>query len=258
MAAKLGSSNRSAWPRWRRNYRWIPPLPVFEIIAGGFGGIGRVVGWRCHGYSARRCVPPENLRRMEQLQHELEARDGWRWRQRVEPLISRLRCRLTHTHRTVRRLAAGAAGSGAGLRAGFIAVGRADQPSRSGNHPVAGNKSRWNFADRCSSLPRPRPVATVGHPPAGTGSGHVDLWPGDYANFLEKKAALLGSRGGTNAKFDKNLAQGRNRFRRGTPAAPATRGCGPLLALREEHRQRREQLGKANIALEQAETPAGW
>jgi ATP-binding cassette subfamily F protein uup len=86
--------------------------------------------------------------------------------------------------------------------------------------------------------------------------GALTSWPGDYATFLEKKAALLEVEARHNAKFDKNLAQEEVWIRQGIKAR-RTRNEGrvrALLDLREERRQRREQLGKASFALEQAET----
>jgi ATP-binding cassette subfamily F protein uup len=86
--------------------------------------------------------------------------------------------------------------------------------------------------------------------------GALTSWPGDYAAFLEKKAALLDIETRHNAKFDKNLAQEETWIRQGIKAR-RTRNEGrvrALLALREEHRQRREQIGKARFELEQAET----
>jgi ATP-binding cassette subfamily F protein uup len=59
-----------------------------------------------------------------------------------------------------------------------------------------------------------------------------------------------------NAKFDKHLSQEEAWIRRGIKAR-RTRNEGrvrALKALREEHRQRRERAGKANLRLEQAET----
>ncbi|HCB13082.1 MAG TPA: ABC transporter ATP-binding protein, partial [Gammaproteobacteria bacterium] len=86
--------------------------------------------------------------------------------------------------------------------------------------------------------------------------GVLTSWPGDYTAFLEKKAALLEVEARHNAKFDKNLAQEEAWIRQGIKAR-RTRNEGrvrALLALREEHRQRREQTGKARFELEQAET----
>ena len=64
---------------------------VFEIVAGGLEGLGELLAeYHEAAHQLADASTPENLRRMEQLQHELEARDGWRWQQRVEIVISRL------------------------------------------------------------------------------------------------------------------------------------------------------------------------
>ncbi len=232
---------------------------VFEIVAGGLEGLGTLLA---DYHDAALCLAqdhaPEQMRRMEQLQHELEARDGWRWQQRVETVISRLQLPAD----------APLAELSGGWRRRVL-LGRAlvrdpdvlllDEPTnhldletiqwledellefRGGLLFVTHDRALLQrLATRLLELDR----------------GVLTSWPGDYAAFLEKKAALLEVEARHNAKFDKNLAQEEAWIRQGIKAR-RTRNEGrvrALLALREERRQRREQLGKASFALEQAET----
>jgi ATP-binding cassette subfamily F protein uup len=232
---------------------------VFEIVAGGLEGLGALLAeYHEAAIQLAHAATPDGMRKMERLQHELEARDGWRWQQRVETVISRLQLPadtpLTELSGGWRRR---------------VLLGRAlvrdpdvlllDEPTnhldletiqwledellefRGGLLFVTHDRALLQrLATRLLELDR----------------GALTSWPGDYAAFLEKKAALLEVETRHQAKFDKNLAQEEAWIRQGIKAR-RTRNEGrvrALLALREERRQRREQLGKASFALEQAET----
>ena len=232
---------------------------VFEIVAGGLEGLGALLAeYHEAAIQLAHASTPEAMREMERLQHDLEARDGWRWQQRVETVISRLQLPADTPLAEL---------SGGWRRR--VLLGRAlvrdpdvlllDEPTnhldletiqwledellefRGGLLFVTHDRALLQrLATRLLELDR----------------GALTSWPGDYAAFLEKKAALLEVEARHNAKFDKNLAQEEAWIRQGIKAR-RTRNEGrvrALLALREERRQRREQLGKASFALEQAET----
>ncbi len=231
---------------------------VFDVVAGGLEGLGELIA-EYHDAALRLAHDhaPEPMRRMERLQHELEARDGWRWQQRVETVISRLQL---HADPPLAEL------SGGWRRR--VLLGRAlvrdpdvlllDEPTnhldletiqwlenellefRGGLLFVTHDRALLQrLATRLLELDR----------------GVLTSWPGDYAAFVEKKAALLEIEARHNAKFDKNLAQEEVWIRQGIEAR-RTRNEGrvrALYALREERRQRREQQGKASFAMGQAE-----
>ncbi len=85
--------------------------------------------------------------------------------------------------------------------------------------------------------------------------GRLTSWPGNYQLYLERKQAALDAEDQANALFDKKLAQEEVWIRQGVKAR-RTRNEGRVRALerlREERRVRRNQMGAANMALQEAE-----
>ncbi len=84
--------------------------------------------------------------------------------------------------------------------------------------------------------------------------GRLSSWPGNYSTYAERKAAQLADEARANALFDKRLAQEEVWIRKGVEAR-RTRNEGrvrALLAMREEHRARRERTGQASMAVQEA------
>jgi ABC transport system ATP-binding/permease protein len=85
--------------------------------------------------------------------------------------------------------------------------------------------------------------------------GSLSSWPGNYADYAGKKAAQLADETRANQLFDKRLAQEEVWIRKGVEAR-RTRNEGRVRALkdmREEHRQRRDRPGQANLAVQEAQ-----
>jgi ATP-binding cassette subfamily F protein uup len=84
--------------------------------------------------------------------------------------------------------------------------------------------------------------------------GQLSSWPGNYDDFVAKKALQLEIEAKANAHFDKRLAQEEVWIRKGVEAR-RTRNEGrvrALKAMREERRARRDRIGQAELALAEA------
>jgi len=85
--------------------------------------------------------------------------------------------------------------------------------------------------------------------------GVLRTYPSDYATYLQRKQKELADEAVNAAKFDKRLAQEEVWIRQGIKAR-RTRNEGRVRALkklREQHKQRRSQVGKVKLNLEQGQ-----
>ena len=85
--------------------------------------------------------------------------------------------------------------------------------------------------------------------------GRLTSWPGDYANFVQKKDELLANEIVQDEKFDKRLAQEEAWLRQGIKAR-RTRDEGrvrALMAMREDRARRRDVQGNVSLRIDRAE-----
>jgi ATP-binding cassette subfamily F protein uup len=228
---------------------------VFDVVAAGVPEVGALLA-DYHHAAAAAAGGPAALRRLEALQHALEARDGWRFHERVAEMLARLS--LPADERM-------AALSGGWRRRAALARALVGDPDlllldEPTNHlDVEG--IQW-LEDALLALPGG--VLFVTHDRAlltrlatrilELDRGALTSWPSDYPRFLERKAALLADEARHRAVFDAKLAEEEVWIRQGIQAR-RTRNEGrvrALEAMRAERRRRREVAGRARIALEDA------
>lgn len=224
---------------------------VYEVIAAGLGDIQQLLT-RYH----QLITHPEKPGAMEQLadlQHQLEAQDGWSAGQRVDEVISRLDL---NADAIVSNLSGG--------ERRRVLLGRAlvqepdllllDEPT---NHLDIGG-IEWlealirNFAGAVLFITHDRAfLKAIADGIIELDRGHLTTWPGDYDNYLRRLAERENAEAQENARFDKTLAQEEVWIRQGIKAR-RTRNEGRvrnLEKMREARAARREKSGNVQLNL---------
>ncbi|WP_062061905.1 ATP-binding cassette domain-containing protein [Cellvibrio sp. OA-2007] len=225
---------------------------VFDAVAAGAKGVGELLA-EYRLLSHAQDISDSQLARMADLQHQIEANDGWALQQKVDEIISRLDL---PAERYMRELSGGWRRRVALARALVIEpdVLLLDEPT---NHlDIAAiewlEKQLLNYNGALVFITHDRSLlqALATHI-AELDRGHLRCWEGDYASFLVYREQALAEEARHNELFDKRLAQEEVWIRQGIKAR-RTRNEGrvrALKALRETRLQRREVVGKANFSL---------
>ncbi|NNG11687.1 MAG: ATP-binding cassette domain-containing protein, partial [Halobacteria archaeon] len=231
---------------------------VFDVVAGGVPELGQLISAYHHTATAlEQAHTPAALQRLAELQHELEAVDGWQLEQRVETVLSRLSLDGEAAFQSL---------SGGWRRRVMLAralvcepdVLLLDEPT---NH-LDIEAITWleDFMAEFSGA-----LLFVSHDRAFVrrlatriielDRGQLTSWPGNYDDYLRRKAEQLEVEAQHNAQFDKKLSQEEAWIRQGIKAR-RTRNEGrvrALKALREQRRLRRDRIGKVNLRLAEGE-----
>ncbi len=226
---------------------------VYDYVAGGLAEVGELLK-RYHQVIHQ--VGESSLLQLEQIQQQLEDSDGWRLQQRVETVLSQLQLPADKLMREL---------SGGWRRR--VAMARAlvrdpdllllDEPTNHLDIPAI----EWlesqlkEFRGAILFVTHDRQfLQNVANSIVELDRGDLYTRPGDYRSFLEFRAQQLAAEDTANKLFDKKLAQEEVWIRQGIKAR-RTRNEGrvrALKAMRDQHRERRKQQGRADFTLDQA------
>ena len=235
-----------------------PQMPegavVYDAIADGLGEVGHWLA-QYHHFSTQvdGAGQDEALKKMGQLQHQLETHDGWRLQQRVETIITRLDLPFDQPVESL---------SGGWKRRVDLARALVIEPElllldEPTNHLDLETIS-WledklaGFAGALLFVTHDRDfLQNLATRIVDLDRGKLTSWPGSYLDFLQKKSAALEEEENQNALFDKKLAQEETWIRQGIKAR-RTRNEGRVRALeklRKERSGRRQLQGTAKLEL---------
>ena len=231
---------------------------VFEVVADGAGEVaGLIKQYHLASHALGEAADAAALDRLEHIQQQLEAVDGWRMEQQVERLISRMQLAPDDTFDAL---------SGGMKRRVLLARALAADPQlllldEPTNH-LDVESITWleEFL-----LDWPGTLLFITHDRGflqrlatrivELDRGRRSDVPGDYQNYLRRRAEMDNAEAQANARFDKLLAQEEVWVRQGIKAR-RTRNEGRvrrLESMRREYGERRGRAGNAKIAMNAAE-----
>jgi len=260
IAGQIIADSGEHWKRPGVKVSWLPQeLPeanedsVYDVVASGLDEVGE---W-LRQYHALIMGSDPNLKLLEQIQHKLEAADGWNLQQRVDTVLTQLELQADVKMKTL---------SGGWRRR--VALAKAlvsdpdilllDEPTNHLDIPSIEwlEKQITEFRGALLLVTHDRTfLARVTNMIVELDRGNLFPWEGDYTSFLAYREEQLASEERANALFDKRLAEEEKWIRQGIKAR-RTRNEGrvrALKAMRDERMARRERQGTADFAVESAD-----
>ncbi len=231
---------------------------VFDVVADGAGETAELIK-RYHSASTALAEDSGDaaLSRLASAQQALEAVDGWRMEQQVEQVISRMQLNADDVFDRL---------SGGMKRRVLLARALASDPQlllldEPTNH-LDVEAIVWledfllNWRGTLVFITHDRGfLQRLATRIVELDRGRITDFPGDYANYLRRRAEMDNAEALEQARFDKRLAQEEVWVRQGIKAR-RTRNEGRvrrLAAMRREFSERRTRQGKAKLTMNAAE-----
>ncbi len=231
---------------------------VYEVVASGLQELGDLLT-QYHQLNERDDIGSDSwLTRMGQIQHELEANNGWHVQVNIDKVISLLKL---NSEADFSKL------SGGIKRRVLLARALVQEPDillldEPTNH-LDINAILWleeflknSYKGSLIFITHDRAfLKSLATRIIELDRGKATSWPGDYANFLRRKEEALHAEELENKRFDKKLAQEEIWIRQGIKAR-RTRNEGRVRALekmRKERSNRRVQQGSATLRIDSGE-----
>ncbi|MBL4606958.1 MAG: ATP-binding cassette domain-containing protein [Pseudomonadales bacterium] len=231
---------------------------VFDLVAQGLGDMAPLIQQYQHlTTELAENYTEEALYKLEIVQKELEAKDGWALEQQVSQVLSLLSLDGEMKFESL---------SGGLKRRVLLAQALVKQPDillldEPTNH-LDIESIQWleafllNYSSSLLFISHDRSfIRSLSTRIIDLDRGKLSDWPGDYENYLRRKQEALDAEDKQNALFDKKLAQEEVWIRQGIKAR-RTRNEGrvrSLEALRKERSERRNQVGKVRLEVSTGE-----
>ncbi len=220
---------------------------VYDVVAGGLAELGELL--RKYHSLTHGDMDESSLKKLESLQRQIEAADGWRFQQRIEATLSRLELDPEAAISTL---------SGGWLRR--VSLARAlvvepdilllDEPT---NHLDVGG-ILWleqcvkSFSGCVLFVTHDRAlIESLANRIIELDRGVLTSYEGSYQRYLERREHDLEVEAEHNALFDKRLAQEETWIRQGIKAR-RTRNEGRVRALEQMRRERAQRTTQQGVA----------